>query len=97
MSNSIERKTRILLVQEDAEMLEWLRRNLAYVDFEVTVARDGRAGLESALDETPDLIILDMMLPRLSGFLLLDLLRKTHRVTAPIIMTAPNETHRHED
>jgi two-component system phosphate regulon response regulator PhoB len=57
----------VLVVEDEADVLELVRYNLSKAGFRVLVARDGAAGLQAARDETPDAIVLDLMLPELSG------------------------------
>jgi len=61
-------KKRILLVEDDPYVVKALKIRLEAGDFEVIVAIDGKEGLEKARNEKPDLIILDVMLPEMSGF-----------------------------
>ena len=60
------------------------------------VARDGNQGLALAERESPDLIILDMMMPKRSGFLVLEKLRRMSDVMVPVIMITGNEGSRHK-
>src|SRR5258705_4756503 len=71
---------RILLVDDDAEIVESLRLALEANGYNVLVARDGNQGLALSEREHPDLVILDMMLPKRSGFLVPDTMRR-HLVT----------------
>jgi two-component system alkaline phosphatase synthesis response regulator PhoP len=77
--------TRILIVEDEPNMVAGLRDNFEFEGYEVITAPDGVAGLERALSETPDLVILDVMMPRMSG---LDVCKqlKAKRPTLPIIM-----------
>jgi DNA-binding response OmpR family regulator len=59
---------RVLIVEDDATLQRVLRDNFAAAGHTVHTAGDGEAGLEEALAVRPDLVILDIMLPRLSGF-----------------------------
>ncbi len=61
-------KKRILLVDDEVDFIEVLRIRLEDNNYEVIVAYDGEEGLERAEKEEPDLIILDIMLPKISGF-----------------------------
>ena len=65
-----------------------LRDNCEYEGYEVTVARDGEAGLAAALEERPDLILLDVMLPRLGGLDVCRRLRAQGSVAPVIMLTA---------
>ena len=68
-----------------------LKTNLEYEDYQVTVATDGEEGLQQALEVSPDLIILDLTLPKLDGLSLLSELR-TKGVQIPVlILTARGE------
>src|SRR3954463_16441318 len=67
---------RVLLVDDDHEIVESVRYALEANGFEVLIARDGNQGLSMAEREDPDLVILDMMMPKRSGFLVLEKLRR---------------------
>jgi|SRR5262245_22924345 len=77
--------TRILIVEDEPNMVAGLRDNFEFEGYEVLSAPDGVAGLQRALDESPDLVILDVMMPRMSG---LDVCKqlKSKRPSIPIIM-----------
>ena len=68
---------RILLVDDDGEIIEAMRYALESKGFQIFIARDGNQGLAMAEREDPDLVILDMMMPKRSGFLVLEKLRRT--------------------
>ena len=87
---------RILLVDDDAEIIESLRLALEGNGFEVLVARDGNQGLALTERENPDLVILDMMMPKRSGFLVLEKLRRTRENPPRVIMITANEGSRHK-
>jgi DNA-binding response OmpR family regulator len=76
---------RILIVEDEPNMVAGLRDNFEFEGYEVITAPDGVAGLQRALSEAPDLVILDVMMPRMSG---LDVCRrlKAERPAMPIIM-----------
>ena len=65
----------ILIVDDDHEILESMRTVLENKGFRILAARDGNAGLMLAERESPDLIVLDMMMPKKSGFLVLEKLK----------------------
>ncbi|HHM12885.1 MAG TPA: response regulator, partial [Planctomycetaceae bacterium] len=75
-----KRGPRILLVDDDAEIIEAMRYALQSRGYDVVIARDGNQGLVMAEREDPDLVILDMMMPKRSGFLVLERLRRTRKV-----------------
>jgi DNA-binding response OmpR family regulator len=80
--------SRILLVEDNRGYAETLRANLEVEGHEVLVAGTGPDGLELARNDSPDLIILDLMLPGMNGFTLLQRLRETRRDMPVLIMTA---------
>jgi DNA-binding response OmpR family regulator len=81
---------RVLTVEDEPEMQVILRDNLEYEGYEVVSATTGEAGLQMAAAKQPDLVLLDVMLPRMSGFEVCRRLR-AERFTMPIIMlTARN-------
>jgi DNA-binding response OmpR family regulator len=85
----------ILLVDDDHEILESMRTVLETKGFRILVARDGNAGLMIAERENPDLLVLDMMMPKKSGFLVLEKLRGRPGGLLPTIMITGNEGSRH--
>src|SRR4030095_10521445 len=74
----------VLLVEDEQTLSETLRYNLEREGYGVIVAGDGVQGLELARHERPDLVILDIMLPRLDGFSVCRILRQESDV--PILM-----------
>ncbi len=76
---------KILIVEDEPNMVSGLRDNFEFEGHQVITAGDGVAGLERAIAESPDLVILDVMMPRMSG---LDVCRqlKSKRPSIPIIM-----------
>ena len=87
---------RILLVDDDREIVESMKIALEAAGYGVLVARDGNQGLAMVERENPDLVILDMMMPKRSGFLVLEKLRRTRPVPIRIIMVTANEGSRHK-
>jgi DNA-binding response OmpR family regulator len=76
---------KILIVEDEPGMVAGLRDNFEFEGYQVLSAMDGVAGLERALADSPDLVILDVMMPRMSG---LDVCKqlKSKRPAIPIIM-----------
>ena len=82
---------KILVVEDEPQMRKGLKDNLEFEGYEVLMASDGEAGLELVLNQSSDLILLDVMLPNLSGF---DICKKARQngIETPIIMlTAKGE------
>src|SRR5208283_1030634 len=77
--------SKILIVEDEPHMVAGLRDNFEYEGFQVITAFDGMDGLERALKDSPDLVVLDVMMPRMSG---LDVCKqlKAKRPSIPIIM-----------
>ena len=61
-------KTRILIVDDEADLVSVLRIGLEIEGFEVIAASDGEEGLRKAREERPELVVLDLMLPKLDGY-----------------------------
>ncbi len=81
---------KVLVVEDDRNLLATLKYNLSHENYDVSTAADGAQALEAARREKPDLIILDVMLPQLSGYEVCRILRK--EMTVPILMlTAKTE------
>ena len=89
-------KNRILIVDDDVTISESIKYALSAKGYEVLVANDGNEGLAMAEKENPDLVILDMMMPKRSGFLVLEKLRQSDVEPVPIIMITANEGSRHQ-
>ncbi|MEZ6089849.1 MAG: response regulator transcription factor [Pirellulaceae bacterium] len=87
---------KILIVDDDNEIVESIRYALKANGYEVVIARDGNQGLALAERENPDLMILDMMMPKRSGFLVLEKLRRVREEPLPVIMITGNEGSRHK-
>ena len=84
-------KEKILIIEDEVDLVKGLKLNLADEGYEVDWAADGVEGLRKALEERPDLIILDIMLPKMNG---LDICRELRQksISIPIIMlTAKGE------
>ncbi|MFM8434338.1 MAG: response regulator transcription factor [Planctomycetia bacterium] len=87
---------RILLVDDDPEIVESMKTVLESRGHSVLVARDGNQGLAMAEKDAPDLVVLDMMMPKRSGFLVLERLRRSRPVPLRVIMITANEGSRHK-
>lgn len=83
-------KTRVLVIEDEKDLVRLLKYNLDKQGYQVLAAYDGESGLTAARKEKPDLIILDLMLPKLDGMQVCRTLRQESKV--PIIMlTAKKE------
>jgi DNA-binding response OmpR family regulator len=80
--------SRILIIEDEAPMRVALRDILEAEGHRVLAAADGADGLQCALDEKPDLILLDVMMPRLDGFALCAELRRLERPVPVLMLTA---------
>lgn len=79
---------RLLVVEDERELAESLRRGLVAEGYTVDVVHDGSAGLEYALSEDYQAVILDLMLPRLNGFQVCARLRELQVGTPVLVLTA---------
>jgi len=80
-------KGKILLVDDETDVLDAVKKRLEANDYEVITAQDGEMALNKAREENPDLIILDLMLPKLDGYKVCRLLKFDSKYEdIPIIM-----------
>jgi DNA-binding response OmpR family regulator len=80
-----QKPTTILVVEDEPNMVNGLRDNFEYEGYQVLTAMDGVEGLERALNDSPDVIVLDVMMPKMSGLEVCKQLR-AKRPSIPIIM-----------
>jgi DNA-binding response OmpR family regulator len=81
----------VLIIEDDPTMLRGLQDNFEFKGYKVLTAADGEAGLEAGLNSKPDLILLDIMLPKINGYEICRLIRE-EKLDMPIIMlTAKGE------
>ena len=85
----------ILLVDDDQEILHAMRAVLDSKGYRILTASDGNAGLIVAEREKPDMVIVDMMMPKKSGFLVLEKLKSNKQTGPLVIMITANEGGRH--
>jgi len=81
----------ILIIEDDASMLRGLRDNFEFRGYRVLTATDGEKGLEKALSDKPDLIVLDIMLPKINGYEVCRLIRAEGLEMPIIMLTAKGE------
>ena len=85
----------ILIVDDDRELVEGVRAVLERQGFKVIQAHDGHQGKQAIYNQKPDLVILDMMMPRMGGYPVLEHFRDKSDAP-PIIMITANEGSRHK-
>ena len=85
----------ILIVDDDRELVEGVRAVLERQGFKVIQAHDGHQGKQAIYNQKPDLVILDMMMPRMGGYPVLEHFRDKPDAP-PIIMITANEGSRHK-
>lgn len=85
-----EKKKRLLLIEDEEVILQLLRENLVDAGYEVAVARDGISGLALIKEMKPDLVLLDMLLPGLSGFEMLEKLKEEGLLPALPVLVISN-------
>src|SRR4051812_11763697 len=83
---------RILVVEDEKQIAKILKIELEYEGYEVVVAYDGKSGLQAALSEKLDLVLLDVMLPEMNGIEVLKRIRKENNLIPVILLTARNLT-----
>jgi DNA-binding response OmpR family regulator len=83
--------SRILIVEDNPDLAYGLRNNLEIEGYEVEVAETGPRGLERAREWSPDLLILDLMLPDLDGYGVLEAVREDGRTMPVLMLTARGE------
>lgn len=82
---------RILIIEDDLSILKGLQDVLKFKSYDVHTAEDGEKGYAAAMEDNPDLIILDIMLPRMDGFTLCKKLRAEGNTTPILMLTARGE------
>ena len=81
-------KSKILIVEDELSLVEALNRKFTKAGFEVLEANDGEVGLKMALDEKPDIVILDILMPKMDGIEAMKQIRQDKKwgKDVPIIM-----------
>lgn len=90
-----KQKETILIVDDEADIREFLKYNLEKSDYKVITAKDGKDGVESFKNENPDLILLDVMMPGMDGMEVCSMIREMEDIKQPIIafLTARSEDY----
>jgi len=96
MADELSGKT-VLLVDDDRDILSAMKTALADEGLEILMATDGNDAIRQTEENHPDLVVLDMMLPKRSGFLVMEQLKRGKQPTDPprIIMITGNQGIRH--
>ncbi|MDD3480863.1 MAG: response regulator [Patescibacteria group bacterium] len=86
--------TKIMIVEDDVTLRDIYTTRFKAEGYEVVTASDGEAALSTAVKEKPNLILLDIMMPKISGFDVLDILRDTEETknTKIVVMSALSQT-----
>ena len=87
----MDRKKTVLIVEDEKSIVDILRFNLEKDDYAVETAYDGEAGLRLVVEKNPDLVLLDLMLPKMNGFDVCRRLRERGSNVPIIILTAREE------
>jgi len=89
---------KVLLVDDDRDILAAMQTVLSEEGAEVLTAQDGNEAIIQAESQAPDLVVLDMMLPKRSGFLVLEKLKRGKKKSDPprVIMITGNQGQRHK-
>jgi two-component system, OmpR family, alkaline phosphatase synthesis response regulator PhoP len=87
-----ERKYQILLVEDEEHLHEALKLNLELEGYEVSSAMDGKIALDTLQNAVFDLIILDIMLPNVDGFTIIEKLRLNNNLTPILVLSAKNSS-----
>ncbi|NQU85337.1 MAG: response regulator, partial [Mariniphaga sp.] len=82
---------KILIIEDEKNMVTGLKFNLEARDYEVIVAYDGEAGYQKAVNEKTDLVLLDIMLPKLNGYEVCKRIKKTKPELPIIMLTAKSQ------
>ena len=81
----------VLIIEDDAALSRGLKDNFAFQGYNVLLAADGEKGFSLAIDARPDLIVLDLMLPRMNGYEICRRLRREHLDVPVLMLTAKSE------
>ena len=87
----MSQKRKLLVVEDETSISVLLKQNLEFEGYEVQVCEDGKSGYECAKTEDPDLVILDLMLPEMSGIEVCKRLREEENPVPIIMLTAKSE------
>ena len=92
-TNGKQTEAKLLVVEDDANILELLSASLRFAGFEVSTATSGSAAVSAAREGSPDLVVLDVMLPDLDGFEVIRLMREGGTRTPVVFLTDRDGTY----
>lgn len=79
---------KILLVDDDKNVIDVFSAGLRKEGYEIVVAYDGEEGLQKVASESPDVVILDLMMPKMNGFEVLQKIRERYKKWIPVIINS---------
>ncbi|MCH7885035.1 MAG: response regulator transcription factor [Planctomycetes bacterium] len=82
---------RILIAEDEADMAMGLRDNLQFEGYDVVVANDGQAALQAAMTQNPDLVLLDIMMPKMDGLEVCKRIRQAGFIIPILMLTAKGQ------
>ena len=90
----MNRKTKILIIDDEADFCHFIKINLENArNYKVFTSNNGLDGIETALKKQPDLVLLDIMMPKMNGFEVLKILKKNVKTTSiPVVMLTALDT-----
>lgn len=91
------KRKKIVIIEDDSFILKALEVKFKNKNFDILVANDGEAGLKMVRREAPDLVLLDLILPKLHGFKILEILKKDKKVKDIPIIVLTNLGQREEE
>lgn len=91
MTDAVQPRKTVLIVEDDRAMILGLAENLKFEGYDVLTATDGEAGFRLALEKRPDLILLDIVLPGMTGYQICKALRDEGRRTPVVMLSARDE------
>ena len=83
-------KSKILIIEDDKFLRDLLSQKLSREGFKVTAAVDGEEGFKSAVEDAPDLILLDLVLPGIDGFSILERIKKEAKLSSVPVLILSN-------
>lgn len=81
-------KKRVLLVEDNMDMVDIMRKGLEFLGYEVMVAENGLQAVEFAAEQSPDIIVMDILLPKVDGLEATSLIRKNPKTQSTPILAA---------